>query len=428
MQRVFRVVETRELTPVGPKTSNQFNRSIRRNGIVNPVLLAEVVDANGVIDLVIIDGNRRIKAAQIARLPKAPAVVLKATTEKDRAHFTLMCNYMRSANFHTESAAIMALAANENAAAGAARAIGVGPAKMQQLYRKIATMPEPVRRAMHEHRIPVTAATWVGAWPEGLQRELIELLDRRRYVNTTMVKDLREWYAERHPEEFGIVEQPEEHVSFDEWGSTELHVLHIPVPPDGPEDDPLREDHGAAPTTSGRDSILATSPDPEPVSAIVAGVPVPTLSDLKRVPAEFVAPESMRPLDDGPAGTIPRSWPVATPASSLPPAAANTEPLQPTTVTLLPTGVAPLQDTSKASGELVATAATSRESDPEPFVLPHGGTPSQALADDRAEQLVAFVVRLDAKLRDLAREGHALGVSRSVWVDRTMRAWDRIEG
>jgi hypothetical protein len=102
--------------------------------------------------------------------------------------------------------------------------------------------------------------------------------------------------------------------------------------------------------------------------------------------------------------------------------------LQPTTVTLLPTVVAPLQDTSKVSGELVATAASSRESDPEPVVLPHRGTPSQALANDRAEQLVAFVVRLDAKLRDLAREGHALGVSRSVWVDRTMRAWERIEG
>ena len=72
----------------------------------------------------------------------SPAVVLKATTKQDRARLTLLCNSMRSANFHTESAAILALAADEDAAAEAARAIGLGAVKIQQLYRKIVTMPD----------------------------------------------------------------------------------------------------------------------------------------------------------------------------------------------------------------------------------------------------------------------------------------------
>jgi hypothetical protein len=42
--------------------------------------------------------------------------------------------------------------------------------------------------------------------------------------------------------------------------------------------------------------------------------------------------------------------------------------------------------------------------------------------------MVAFVVRLDAALREFPREACELGIDRSIWVDRSMRAWDGIGG
>ena len=438
MQRVFRVVETKALTPVGPKTTNAFNRSVRRFGILNPVLLAEVVDADGVIDLAIIDGNRRVRAARAARLPKIPSVVLKATTEHDRARLTLMCNYMRSANFHTESAAILSLAADEEAAADAARTIGLGPGKMQQLYRKIATMPEPVRQAMYEHRIPVTAARWVGAWPEGLQRELVDLLGRRRYVNTTTVKDLREWYAERHPEEFAVAEPAREDVPFDEWGDTSLQVVEIPSSPFVPESTVSTESERASLTEPELNHAPASPrvPAPSPVVSAETAGPNDRLQDATdstNVPgvlpgpsiaaraATIGVPESIRSDSDpgashvvapAPAGkldSIQTAVPAREPGSGFPERIAQVSP----------------RVTDSVRSDSDGSDAGAHQSDSGPT----GATEVQTASgpgDDRAERMVAFVVRLDGTLRELAREGQEMGIDRSVWVDRAMRAWDRI--
>ena len=430
MQRVFRVVETRDLKPAGARVTSAFIRSVRRYGVINPTLLAEVVDADGVISLEIIDGNRRVRAAQSARLPKVPAVVLKATTKQDRARLTLLCNYMRSANFHTESSAILALAADEEGAAEAAGTIGLGRVKMQQLYRKIATMPEPVRQAMYEHRIPVTAATWVGAWPEGLQRELIELLGRRRIVNTTMMKDLREWYAERHPEEFGIIEQPDEEVPFDEWSSTDLRVVGIPAPEISPEVALSGGDEGAAPMAGVGVPVLAASREPVFVPGAEVAVPVSRDPEVNNAPAAADGAESNRLLADRPAEMMAhadhsRGHAPANPAPSdrsaqAPPASRIAATLQPTAVMPRPAVVTPLP----RIGAPPVVDGASRVSNSAPDALSDVATPPRTADDDRPERMVAFVVRLDATLRDLAAEGHALGIDRSVWVDRTMRAWD----
>jgi ParB/RepB/Spo0J family partition protein len=424
MQRVFRVVNTAELKPVGIKSTGQFNRSVRRYGVLNPVLLAEVVDADGAIELAIIDGHRRVRAARSARLPKIPAVVLKATTKQDRARLTLLCNSMRSANFHTESAAILALAADEDAAAGAARAIGLGPVKVQQLYRKISTMPEPVRNAMYEHRIPVTAASWVGAWPEGLQREVVDLLARRRYVNTTMLKDLREWYAERHPEEFAVAAPATEDVPFDEWSDTSLHVVNIPAPPAAPVDN---VDGGGVRSPSGEacrvdvhappgDSALPLGavPDATHLGAQhveVANIPTdPAAETLSEERGDSGSMESLHVEHSRKLPTVP-SFAVH-PAETMP----------------MLSDRPPLVSANSSSHGPSALAPLGPPASLEPAGLADAASAAGPGTDDRAERMVAFVVRLDAALREFAREACELGIDRSIWVDRSMRAWDGIGG
>ncbi len=429
MQRVFRVVETRELKPVGPKTTNAFNRSVRRYGVLNPVLLAEVIDADGVIGLAVIDGNRRIRAARSARLPKVPAVVLKATTKEDRARLTLMCNYMRSGNFHTESAAIMALADDEDAAADAARVIGLGPVKMQQLYRKIATMPEPVRQAMREHRIPVSAATWVGAWPEGLQRELVELLDRRRYVNTTMMKDLREWYAERHPEEFAVADPAIADVPLDGWSDDSLRGVAIPAPPhpdlpskehDIPRSNIVAAEPGPAPSASLRREFTAKL-EPEMNRSNGDDETVPAEADETGGAQASNDPGSMSSLvgDRAGATVAPVVSTTGELSEQLPPHDAS-----PVWATPQPAARQSPVITFAAPGDALAVASVGQVAASTATTSTDGAPERLTPVDDSAERMVAFVVRFDAALREFAREGRELGIGHAVWVDRTMRAWD----
>ena len=424
MQRVFRVVNTAELTPVGIKSTGQFNRSVRRYGVLNPVLLAEVVDADGVVELAIIDGHRRVRAAKSARLPKIPAVVLKATTKQDRARLTLLCNSMRSANFHTESAAILALAADEDAAAEAARAIGLGAVKIQQLYRKIVTMPEPVRHAMYEHRIPVTAATWVGAWPEGLQREVVDLLARRRYVNTTMLRDLREWYAERHPEEFAVAAPAKVDVPFDEWSDTSLHVVDIPAPPDAPVDNVAGGDVKLLSREAGRVDVHA----PPRESALPPGVAPDVIhpgaqhlevAHIRTNPAAET--HSQERGDSGSMGSL------RVERFTQPPAVPSFAVNRTETMPALSDRPSLVSANSPSHGPSTL-APLGLHASTEPTGPADAASSAGPGTDDRTERMVAFVVRLDTALRELARDGRDLGIDRSVWVDRSMRAWDSIGG
>jgi hypothetical protein len=77
-----------------------------------------------------------------------------------------------------------------------------------------------------------------------------------------------------------------------------------------------------------------------------------------------------------------------------------------------------------ADPEPAAIAIASRGSGSAPAALTEAELESRTGPDEGAERMVAFVVRLDAAMRELARQGHALGIGRAVWIDRTMRAWD----
>lgn len=94
---------------VGPSPSERLRNSVEHFGIIQPVLLAELPNEDGEIQMVIIDGNRRVAAARAARMQQIPAVVMTDITPADVAHFTLMANGFRTSNYLTEFWAIKAL-------------------------------------------------------------------------------------------------------------------------------------------------------------------------------------------------------------------------------------------------------------------------------------------------------------------------------
>ncbi len=199
MQRVFRLVDTAELDPVGMKTTTGFERSVERHGVINPILVAEVADDDGVIGLEIVDGNRRVRAAKSAGMDKIPAVVLKETSTEDRARLTLMTNQLRSYNFHTESLALTALAADEASAGRAANAMGISAVKLQNMQKKLAGMPEEIRRGMYEGTVPVSSATVIAGWPDELQRRIVDELRRKRRLYTRQIDEIKQEYERLHP-------------------------------------------------------------------------------------------------------------------------------------------------------------------------------------------------------------------------------------
>jgi ParB/RepB/Spo0J family partition protein len=245
MQRVFRLVDTAELRAVGTKTTSGFYRSVQRHGIINPIIVAEVADADGVIGLEIVDGNRRVRAAKAARMEKIPAVVLKETSPEDRARLTLMANHLRSANFHTESLAVSLLADNDEEARRAAAEMGVTPSKLQGIHKKLATMPAEILKAMYEGRVPVSSATSIAGWPEELQRQIVTLLQREHRLITPMIDEVRRDYERQHPPSpktprFESLPPAPEPPPFDDWFEDDPSAFFAPSDRSTSGVDPVR--------------------------------------------------------------------------------------------------------------------------------------------------------------------------------------------
>lgn len=94
---------------VGPRPSDRLVESVRRHGVVVPVILREIVSEEGELAYGIVDGNRRIASAREAEVPTVPARVIAEATEADAAQLTLLTNQFRAGNYITELWALRAL-------------------------------------------------------------------------------------------------------------------------------------------------------------------------------------------------------------------------------------------------------------------------------------------------------------------------------
>lgn len=86
----------------GPRPTARMVDHVKRHGVLVPVLAACVPDDNGVLTYRLIDGNRRVRAAQEARLSTVPAIVFQDLADKDIAELTIAANTLRTSNPVTE--------------------------------------------------------------------------------------------------------------------------------------------------------------------------------------------------------------------------------------------------------------------------------------------------------------------------------------
>ena len=94
---------------VGPRPSERLVESVRRHGVVVPVILREIVSEEGELAYGIVDGNRRVASAREAEVQTVPARVITDATEADAAQVTLLTNSFRAGNYVTELWALRAL-------------------------------------------------------------------------------------------------------------------------------------------------------------------------------------------------------------------------------------------------------------------------------------------------------------------------------
>ena len=103
MEREIRQVPVGELGETwGPKPSERLVENIRANGIVVPLVVAEVTDADGAISYRLVDGNRRLAAARLAELETVPALIVRGHSDPELAQMTVLANSMRATNPVTE--------------------------------------------------------------------------------------------------------------------------------------------------------------------------------------------------------------------------------------------------------------------------------------------------------------------------------------
>jgi ParB family chromosome partitioning protein len=207
MQRVFRVVETAELTPMDLAPTDRMVASVRRYGVLAPVLLEEVVDEDGVVSLAIVDGNRRVNAAKQAGVERVPAIVFQQADPEAVAAMTLIANGLRTRNPVTEWQAAERLGDLGNDAGQIMRLTGLTKASLETRLRPSAMHPD-LRRGMLAGRIPVTVWERAGRLPAEAQQRLADLLEAKGGLRMADV-DAERRSVEREESPRDDVEVPE---------------------------------------------------------------------------------------------------------------------------------------------------------------------------------------------------------------------------
>jgi ParB family chromosome partitioning protein len=178
MQRVFRVVETAELTPMDLAPTDRMVASVRRYGVLAPVLLEERVDEDGVVSLAIVDGNRRVNAALQAGVERIPAIVFSQADPEAMAAMTLIANTLRSRNAISEWQAVEHLGDLGNDAEQIMHITGLTKASLETRLRPSAMHPD-LRRALLDGRLNVTVWERAGKLPPESQQRLADVLEEK---------------------------------------------------------------------------------------------------------------------------------------------------------------------------------------------------------------------------------------------------------
>jgi ParB/RepB/Spo0J family partition protein len=176
----------------GPKPSRSFVASVRRFGVVAPVIVRE--DADGRVEFragrySLVDGNRRVMAAREVGLERVPARVLPALD--DTAALTLALNGSRADNPVTEYLAIKSFVARGLTESEISRATGYPAAKIRARL-VLDGLHEALFAALAEQRITAAvaeAAARIGPEP---QAQLVTKLEESGRLTAGDVRDVRQ--------------------------------------------------------------------------------------------------------------------------------------------------------------------------------------------------------------------------------------------
>lgn len=162
---------------VGPRPSERLVESVKRNGVIVPVILAERVNEDGELVHIIVDGNRRIAAAREAGVDAVPARILQRVSDPEMANLTLQSNNFRTSNYVTEFWAL-----NELQRSGVDRqklAAFTGMTNSTLATREhLAKLDRRLFIGLSEGRIPPTVALAAAKLDREIQEQLAQLFSR----------------------------------------------------------------------------------------------------------------------------------------------------------------------------------------------------------------------------------------------------------
>lgn len=225
----------------GPAPTTKFVRSVRRQGVIVPVILREVVQDDGNITYGIIDGNRRVAAARQVGIAYIPARVLIGVTAEEAARLTLATNSFRSGNLVTELWAIRQLERSGITRKGIVGASALTSTNFRVCDR-LSGLDRRVFVGFAEGKISTSAALTVSRMRDEDQRQVGDLYEARGKL---LVKDLRALSKGRQKR--GSTGRN----AVQEIQSPHVHVVERPnaSPTYEPTYDPGSRDHGSVPVT-----------------------------------------------------------------------------------------------------------------------------------------------------------------------------------
>lgn len=185
-------------TAWGPRPSDRMIEHVRQHGVLTNLLVAQVPDDDGVLAYRVIDGNRRLRAAQEAGLETVPATVITGIGESEIAELTLALNTLRNANPVTEWWAIDDLLRAGHGERTVAERTGMTPATIKARARYGELDPR-IFSGLVYGRIAPTVVEKAARLPHDAQDRIGELFEREGSLQTYQVEREAKKYRQPRP-------------------------------------------------------------------------------------------------------------------------------------------------------------------------------------------------------------------------------------
>ena len=187
----MRVVDLLPLAKDAVAPSRQLVASVRRYGVVTPVILVDTGDGQG---RQLVDGRRRVLAAKEAGLTHIEAVTYSFNREDARTFpaelLTLTLNELRRPNPVAEAEAIRRLLDRGAPLRDICRATGMSPARVKQRMRLL-NLAAPLAQALSQGEIAISVAEAAAKLGSTEQRALADRLAERGKLTLEDVAEAR---------------------------------------------------------------------------------------------------------------------------------------------------------------------------------------------------------------------------------------------